>query len=232
MSRIGIIGAMPEEIMILKSAMHITDIRSIASQEFYVGTLYEKEVVLVQGGIGKVNAAMCTQLLIDVFQISAVINTGVAGALSDELEIGDVVISLDAIQHDVDATAFGYKKGEIPQLKNSIFKADHHLISIAEKATDVLGAATNVFTKRLVSGDQFISSLEKKRSLQEEFNGFCVEMEGASIAQVCVINNIPFVIIRSISDKADDTAEMAFDEFVHIAAGNSCRIVEKMLEIM
>lgn len=232
MSKIGIIGAMEEEVLCLKNKMNITEVRSIASLEFYVGMLHNREVILVRSGIGKVNAALCTQILIDCFHIDSVINTGVAGALSDELEIGDVVISLDAMQHDVDATGFGYDLGIIPSMDNSCFKADKRLLKIAKKASEVLSMKTNVFVKRIVSGDQFISDSQKKKELIEIFGGFCTEMEGASIAQVCYINKIPFVIIRSISDKADDSAEVNFAEFTQLASANSCDMLEKMLRIM
>lgn len=232
MSKIGIIGAMEEEVLCLKNKMNISEVRSIASLEFYVGMLYSREVILVRAGIGKVNAALCTQILIDCFHVDSVINTGVAGALSDELEIGDVVISLDAMQHDVDATGFGYDIGIIPRMDNSCFKADQRLLKIAKKASEVLSMKTNVYVKRIVSGDQFISDNQKKKELVEIFDGFCTEMEGASIAQVCYINKIPFVIIRSISDKADDSAEVNFSEFTQLAAANSCNMLEKMLQIM
>lgn len=232
MEVIGIIGAMDEEVLTLKEKMSLKEVRSIASLEFYVGTLNDASVVVVQGGIGKVNAAVCTQILIDCFHIDAVINTGVAGAISSELEIGDVVISLDTLQHDVDATGFGYALGEVPQMGRVTFGADPHLISIAERATDVLSSKTNVFTKRIVTGDQFVADKKRKEFIKETFDGFCTEMEGSAIAQTCVVNKIPFVIIRSISDKADDSAEMNFAEFTQLAASNSCKIIMKMLEIL
>ncbi len=199
---------------------------------FFVGTLGGASVVVVQGGIGKVNAAVCTQILIDCFHIDAIINTGVAGAISNELEIGDVVISSDTIQHDVDATGFGYSLGEIPRMGQTAFKADEHLISIAERATDVLSSKTNVFTKRIVTGDQFVADKARKTFIEDTFSGFCTEMEGAAIGQACSINKIPFVIIRSISDKADDSAEMNFQEFTQLAANNSCKIILKMLDLL
>lgn len=232
MDVIGIIGAMDEEVLTLKEKMSISEVRSVASLEFYIGTLRNKNIVLVMGGIGKVNAAMCTQVMIDIFHVDVVINTGVAGALSDELEIGDVVISSDMVQHDMDAAAFGYPIGQVPRMEVFSFKADEHLIHIAEKGTDILPQSTSVYVKRIVSGDAFIADKEKKRWLIDKFDGFCVEMEGAAIAQVCYINHVPFVIIRSISDKADDSAEMNFDEFVTLAANNSCKMIDKMLEMM
>lgn len=232
MPRIGIIGAMEEEVFALKEKLKVTEVRSIASLEFYVGFLQGKEVVLVRAGIGKVNAAICAQLLIDCFHIDSIINTGVAGALSDELDIGDVVISSDALQHDMDATGFGYEKGVIPRMKESIFKADQKMIHIAQKASEVLSTQINIHTKRIVSGDQFISDPSIKAFLIKQFDGFCTEMEGAAIAQTCYLNKTPFVIIRSISDKADDSAEVNFSQFTQRAVDNSCKMVEKMLEIM
>jgi len=232
MGRIGIIGAMEEEVLALKSRINLTEVRGIASLEFYVGSLNGREVVVVRGGIGKVNAAICTQLLIDCFQIDAIINTGVAGALSDELEIGDIVISEDAVQHDVDATSFGYERGYIPRMKESFFKADHNLIHIAEKASGVLSMQTKVYVKRILSGDQFVSSIAKKQELIKVFGGFCTEMEGAAVAHTCYVNQIPFVIIRSISDKADDSAEINFNEFAQLAAANSSQMLEKMMHYL
>lgn len=232
MGRIGIIGAMEEEVLALKNKINLTEVRGIASLEFYVGTLDRCEVVLVRGGIGKVNSAICTQLLIDCFNIDAIVNTGVAGALSDELEIGDIVISEDAVQHDMDASGFGYEKGIIPRMAESYFRADRNLIHIAEKASECLSINTNVFIKRIVSGDQFISDKEKKKELIEMFGGFCTEMEGAAIAQVCNVNKIPFVIIRSISDNADDSAEMNFQEFTQLASTNSSMMIEKMMHYL
>lgn len=232
MEVVGIIGAMDEEVLTLKERMHIQEVRSIASLEFYIGKLNEASVVVVMGGIGKVNAALCTQVLIDCFHVDAIINTGVAGALSNQLEIGDVVISSDALQHDMDATAFGYPLGQIPRMDTFSFAADEHLISIAKKATDVLPQSVGVYTERIVSGDYFVADPKKKAWLIDKFNGFCTEMEGAAIAQVAHINKIPFVIIRSISDKADASAEMNFDEFVQKAANHSCKMICKMLELI
>lgn len=232
MEIIGIIGAMEEEVLTLKEKMTLKEVRGIASLEFFVGTLNDASVVVVKGGVGKVNSAVCTQILIDCFHVDAIINTGVAGAVSSELDIGDVVISSDVVQHDMDATGFGYELGEIPRMGTLAFAADEHLISIAQHATDVLSSKTNVFTERIVTGDQFVSDNKTKAFLKETFNGFCTEMEGGAIGQACAINKIPFVIIRSISDKADDSAEVNFAEFTQLAASNSCKMIMKMLELM
>jgi len=230
--KIGIIGAMEEEITAIKNKMKIQNVRSISSLEFYVGILHGKEIVLVRAGIGKVNAAICTQILIDCFSIEAIINVGVAGGLGSNLKIGDIVISDEAVQHDVDATGFGYELGIIPRMKNSFFKSDRNLINIAKKASETLSIDIGIYTGRILTGDQFISSIDKKKELEEKFNGLCAEMEGGAIAQTCYLNNIPFVIIRSISDNADDSAEVNFEEFSQLAAANSCKMIDKIIEIM
>jgi adenosylhomocysteine nucleosidase len=232
MELIGIIGAMEEEVLTLKEKMDVREVRSIASLDFFIGNINRKKCVVVQSGIGKVNAAVCTQILIDIFYVDAIINTGVAGALSPKLEIGDIVISKDAVQHDFDTTSFGYEVGIIPRMKESYFKSDEHLVKIAMKASDILNARTNVFLERIVSGDQFIADPVRKEEIVRQFNGFCTEMEGAAIAQVCYLNNVPSLIIRSISDKADASAEMNFAEFSRLAAINSSHLIERMLELM
>ena len=232
MDLIGIIGAMEEEVLTLKDKMEIHEVRSIASLDFFIGELRNKKVVVVQAGIGKVNAAVCTQILIDVFYADAILNTCVAGALSDKLEIGDVVISKEAAQHDFDATSFDYKIGEIPRMGTSVFKADEHMLKIAEKASDVLSASVRVYYEKIVSGDQFIADPKRKKEIIRDFNGFCTEMEGAAIAHTCYLNRTPFIIIRSISDKADESADMNFAEFTKMAALNSCKMIERMLELL
>jgi len=136
------------------------------------------------------------------------------------------------MEHDFDASGFGYKKGEIPRMETSSFKSDEHLIKIAQKASDALSAKVNVYVDRIVSGDQFVSDATKKDELLNDFKGFCTEMEGASIAHVCYLNSIPCVIIRSISDKADQSAEMNFAEFTKLAARNSCKIIEHSMELL
>lgn len=229
---VGIIGAMEEEVLSLKDKMVVNEVKTIASLEFNIGTLHEKSVVVVRCGIGKVNAAICTQILIDHFNVGTIINTGVAGALSSQLDIGDIVISSDAIQHDVDATGFGYKLGDIPRMEESFFKADEKLIQLAKEAGHVLAKETNIFINRIVSGDQFISDQKKKNHLVENFQGFCTEMEGAAIAHVCYLNKVPFLIIRSISDRADDSAEVNFAEFTQIAASNSSKMIEEIISNM
>ena len=232
MSVVGIIGAMEEEVAALKEKIVIDEVKKYASLEFYSGKMYDKDIVVVRCGIGKVNAAVCTQIMIDKFGVDMIIDTGVAGAVSNKLNIADIVVSSDALQHDMDATGFGYKVGEIPRMDVSCFKADEKLIELAKKASSNKIADHKVFVERIVSGDQFVSDMKVKERLIEDFNGFCTEMEGAAIAHVCHLNKIPFVIIRSISDKADNSAETNFEEFTQIAADNSTKIIEGMIEIL
>jgi adenosylhomocysteine nucleosidase len=230
MKKIGIIGAMEEEVELLREKIKIDGIKEIAGMAFYEGFMNTHEVVIVRSGIGKVNAAICTQILIDQFQAEAIINTGVAGALSDELDIGDIVVSSDTAQHDVDATGFGYALGEIPRMDTSIFKADEKLIALAKEASKKVNEKHKVFVERIVSGDQFISNFEIKNKIYNAFKGFCTEMEGAAIAQVCYLNKIPFVIIRAISDKADHSAEINFNEFALESAKHSSEMLEYMID--
>ncbi len=229
MKKIGIIGAMDEEVHILKGQMDMVQVQTIASMEFYEGILKEHEVVVVRCGIGKVNAAVCTQILIDLYHVNAVINTGVAGSLRNEIDIADIVLSTDAQQHDMDATGFGYPAGVIPRMKTSSFQADEGLITLAREVCREVIPEVGVHTGRIVSGDQFISDSEKKTWLVDNFNGYCTEMEGAAIAQAAYLNQIPFLIIRAISDKADHSAEMSYQEFEEIAIRNTVKLLNGLV---
>ena len=229
MKKIGIIGAMELEVEILKEHMTTTHITQKANMEFYEGTLNGTDVVIVRSGVGKVNAALCVQILADLFDVTAVINTGVAGSLNADLDIGDILVSKDALYHDVDATIFGYQLGEVPQLGCREFIADRHLSELAVEVCRKVNPDIKVSTGRVVSGDQFISSKAVKEHLIQEFHGDCAEMEGASIAHGAYLNKIPFVIIRAISDKADDSAQMDYPTFEKAAAIHSARLVEGML---
>ena len=230
MNRIGIIGAMAEEVSVLKDNMQDVKIVKKAGMEFFLGTLDTKEVVVVMSGIGKVNAAICTQILADDFHVDAIINTGVAGSLNAEIDIADIVLSTDAVQHDVDVTNWDYKHGQIPRMETSVFKADQHLADLAKEVCEEVNKEIKVFQGRVVSGDQFICNKEKKQWLKEYFDAQCTEMEGAAIAQAAYLNGIPFLIIRAISDKADDSADMAYDEFEHKAIGYTVNLVRGLLK--
>ncbi len=229
MNKIGIIGAMEEEVNILKSRMENAKVKTMASMEFCEGRLQGKEVVVVRCGIGKVNAAVCTQILLNLYQIDAVINTGVAGSLRNDIDIADIVLSTDTLQHDVDATGFGYDRGIIPRMEQSVFEADAKLLKEAKEVCNEVIPTVGVHTGRVVSGDQFISDSSKKEWLVNTFDGYCTEMEGAAIAQTAYLNQIPFLIIRAISDKADHSAEMTYQEFEELAIEHTVKLVEGLL---
>lgn len=229
MSKIGIIGAMELEVKALKEKMQITEVITKASMEFYAGTLDGIEVVVVQCGIGKVNAALCAQILADHHEVTHIINTGVAGSLDAALDIGDILISDCAVYHDMDVTALGYERGQVPQLDVKAFPADTHLTDLALRKCAEVNPDIHVMTGCVVSGDQFVSSKEVKDDILAHFNGKCTEMEGAAIAHGAYLNKIPFVIIRAISDKADDSAHMDYPTFEKAAAVHSARLVESML---
>lgn len=229
MKKIGIIGAMEEEVDILKETMQIEKICEKAGMSFCVGTLSGKEAVVVRSGIGKVNAAVCTQILVDVFDAGVVINTGVAGSLKAEINIGDIVLSTDALQHDMDATGFGYERGVIPRMEESVFAADEKLLALAKEVCTEVNPDIQAFEGRVVSGDQFISDGDKKEQLIRDFKGYCTEMEGAAIAQAAYLNEIPFLIIRAISDKADHSAEMDYGEFEKQAIKHTVNLVTELV---
>lgn len=214
----------------LKAKMTVSGIAARAGMEFFEGTLRGTDVVIVRSGIGKVNAALCVQILADIFRVSHIINTGVAGSLNAQLDIGDILISDDALHHDVDATIFGYQPGEVPQMGLREFPADTRLVSLAKEACERVNPGIHAIIGRVVSGDQFISDKAVKGRLIDLYHGDCAEMEGASIAHSAYLNHIPFVIIRAISDKADDTAEMEYPVFERAAAKHSARLVEDMIQ--
>ena len=228
-NKIALIGAMNEEIELLVA--HMTDISETvkAGITFREGTYFGKNVVVCRTGVGKVNAAVTTQILIDQFGVEAVIFTGVAGALDPELQIGDLVISTECVQHDMDVTALGFPRGVIPYAENSVYAADSKLVDLAVASGEKLFAG-KVKKGRVLSGDQFIASREVVASLYQELNGVCVEMEGSSVAQVCAMNAIPYVVLRSMSDKADGSAHVNFAEFTVIASENSYKMVEDMVK--
>lgn len=226
---IGIIGAMDEEVAKVKEQMTQVTITTVAGMDFYKGIMENKEVVVVRSGIGKVNAAVCSQILIDKFQVTSIINTGIAGSLRNEINIGDIVLSIDAVQHDMDATVFGDAPGQIPRLPVLAFEADKHLIEVARSCCEATVPEIGVYIGRVVSGDQFISDKAKKEWLVSTFNGSCTEMEGAAIAQAAYLNNIPFLIIRAISDKADDSANMDYSEFEAAAIRHSVKLLTAMI---
>ena len=225
MKCIGIIGAMEQEVAKIKEKMQDVTITSKACMDFYEGALEGKKVVVVRSGIGKVNAGMCTQILADVFGVEAVINTGIAGSLNNDVNIGDIVLSTDVLHHDMDATGFGYKKGQIPQMDEFSFPADENLRKLAAKVCQEVNPEISVFEGRICSGDQFISDKGVT-----EFGGFAVEMEGAAIGQAAYLNHIPFLVVRAISDKADGSANMDYAEFEMAAIEHSVKLTVRMIQ--
>ncbi len=225
---LGIIGAMDEEVAKIKEHMTEIEVESKASMDFYKGLLNGKEAVVVRSGIGKVNAAICTQILADDFHVDAVINTGIAGSLNKDINIGDIVLSTDTLEHDMDAVSFGYPLGQIPRMDTLSFQADEKLRKAAMDACQKVLPNITAFEGRIVSGDQFVSSKEKKDWLVENFGGYCTEMEGAAIAHAAYLNRIPFLIIRAISDKADDSASMDYPAFEAMAIQNSVTLILEM----
>ncbi len=229
MDKIGIIGAMDTEVEQLKRDMnHSRDIQR-AQMYFCEGTLAGKPVVVVKSGIGKVNAAVCTQILADEFSVDCVMNTGVAGSLDPAINIGDLVISKDVLHHDMDATKLGYPPGQIPDMAPFSFEADSDLAALAGALCREVNPEIGVFYGRIVSGDQFIAGREEKEQIVRQFGGCCAEMEGASVAQVSYLNGIPFLILRAISDKADDSASLDYPTFEREAAKHCVRLVERLL---
>lgn len=210
---IGIIGAMDSEVEVLFAQMSSKEKINLNNLVFYKGKLFDKDVVIVKCGIGKVNAALCTQLLILNFKVSKVINTGIAGAVGDGLKIYDFVVSDSAVYHDFDVQFFGYKPGQVPGMPET-FAADKALADLVVSAFEKTSLAGEHKIKRglIASGDQFISGGDKKKYIVSTFHPQCVEMEGCAIAHTCFANNVPFVIIRCMSDTADDSVKETYSE--------------------
>lgn len=232
MSIIGIIGAMDVEVDALKKDMRIKREVKRAGMVFCEGELCGRDAVVVRSGVGKVNAAVCTQILIDEFQVTAVVNTGIAGSLKAEINIGDMVISTDLVHHDMDAVGFGYPLGQIPQMDVFSFAADEELAELAKKACEEVNPEIQVFRGRIVSGDQFVSDRAVKEKIAGNFDGYCTEMEGAAIAQAAFLNGIPFVVVRAISDKADDSATVDYPAFERLAVEHSVKLIEKFVTLL
>ncbi|MBD2846215.1 5'-methylthioadenosine/adenosylhomocysteine nucleosidase [Paenibacillus sp. IB182496] len=228
--KMGIIGAMSEEVELLHRHVEVTQKHEKAGLTLYEGTLHGRDVVYGKSGVGKVNAAVCTQFMIDL-GAGGICFTGVAGALDPELEIGDLVISSSCVQHDMDASPLGFARGEVPFQEVSDYAADGTLVELARQTGERLFPGRCLVGK-VLSGDQFIASRESVQMLREEMGGACVEMEGAALAQVCWMNGTPFVVIRSMSDKADGSAQVNFETFTQEAADRSYRFVSALVEAL
>uniref|UniRef100_A0A7V0Z7U9 adenosylhomocysteine nucleosidase n=1 Tax=candidate division WOR-3 bacterium TaxID=2052148 RepID=A0A7V0Z7U9_UNCW3 len=238
---IGIIGAMDEEIALIREAMGIEKTDTIAQRIFYIGELSNIPCICVKAGVGKVNAAITTEILISKYNVDAIIFTGVAGGINPEIKIGDVVIAKKVIHHDFGKIT---PAGFFP-FDTTGFFADSLLFEIACKSATGIKFASipeklckeknrypRIISGNIATGDQFIADENKRRWIEKTFSVECVEMEGAAVAQVCVINKVPFVIIRSLSDLANENADIDFEEFVKYAARNSILIVQGMFKLL
>ncbi|MEK4486547.1 5'-methylthioadenosine/S-adenosylhomocysteine nucleosidase [Psychrobacillus sp. FSL H8-0484] len=227
--KIAVIGAMEQEVELLRSEIKNAETKIIANSEFTVGTYKDHEVILLKSGIGKVNAAMTTTILLNEFKPDYVINTGSAGGYDPNLEVGAIVISDEVRHHDVDVTAFGYEIGQVPQLP-AAFKANVHLMELAEAAVKEIGEHQTA-TGLIATGDIFMHNPEKVEIVRQNFPQMkACEMEAAAVAQVCHQFDVPFVVIRALSDIAGKESSVSFDEFLPVAAKHSTQIVLHVIE--
>lgn len=227
MTKLGIIGAMSMEVETLVSSMENAAPKTIAGSLFYEGTLEGLPCVVVQCGVGKVNAALCAQILCTAYGVTHLVNTGIAGSLCADLDIADLLVSRDAMYHDFDCVHFGYPYGKVPGMDTVAFPADETLMAYAFQAAETVNPG-HTKIGRVASGDQFVADKEKKAFIIEKTQALCTEMEGAAIAQTACRNSVPFVILRAISDKADDSAEMDYPSFETLSA-HRCAQVTKLL---
>jgi len=218
---IGIIVAEEKELIEIKKLLNNIEERNIYEKIFYIGNIDEKEIVLVKSNVGKVNSARVCQMLIDNFNIELVINIGTAGSIDNSLEIGDVVVATELVQYDFDVTPFGRKLGEIENIGESI-KVDENLLKLFD---DI-----NIKKGIIASGDTFVTNIEQKNNIRNIFSALSVEMEGASIAQVCYLDKIPFLVIRSITDKFDGSSKVEFETFLESSSKNAAIILKEILK--
>lgn len=222
MKKIGIIFAMNEELIELKKYLNIEKEYNIFDLTFYESKINENDIVLVQSGVGKVNAARCAQILIDNIKVDYIFNIGVAGGVSENLNVGDIVIGEKLVQHDFDITAFNHEKGYIPNVGVYI-DSDEYLLKVAQNI--ISKSNINTLTGVIASGDIFCTDYMMSKKINTKFNALCVEMEGASIAQVCYLSHIPFLIIRSISDTPNNNNVITYEEFLE----DSCKKVADLM---
>ena len=231
-NKIGIIGAMDIEVQTLEDKMQNKVQHTVAGMSFCEGTLNGVNAVVSMCKVGKVNAAACTQILVDRFGITHVINTGAAGSLDAKINIGDIVVSVDAVNHDMDVRYCGYELGQVPGLDVMAFPASAKLRKIALEAVAQAAPDVNAYEGTVASGDQFVADQAIKNRVKQQFGALCCEMEGAAIAQTAYLNGIPFVIMRAISDKADGSDSENYDEFEAKAARHCAMIVQHMVANM
>ncbi len=224
--KLGIIGAMAVEVAALKEKMGDPRLEERAGMTFCAGVLEGVPAVVVQSGVGKVNAALCVQILCDCYGVTHIINTGIAGSLCPELDIGDLVVSRDAMYHDFDCCSFGYPKGKVPGMP-TVYPADEKLMAFAFAAAEAENPG-HTRIGRIASGDQFVCEDGKKAQILADTQALCTEMEGAAIAHAAYRNGVPFVILRAISDKADNSAQMDYPAFEVIAAHRCAAVTAAM----
>lgn len=229
MKKIAIIAAMDEEVNEIKLVMDNIKPRNIYELDVFEGNIQNKECVLIKCGVGKVNSARTTQILIDNYDIEYVINVGSAGAASDDLNIGDIVIGKILVQHDFDVTAFGHKKGYISNVGDSV-KSDLKLIEKFEKMiNNISNKEYNIKIGTIASGDIFCNDAKMKEKINTKFNADAIEMEGAAIAQVCYLDKVPFIVIRSISDTPNGSNEIIFEEYLKLASKRCADLLNQFL---
>lgn len=229
MKYVGIIAALDEEIDAITELMIDINVKEIYESKFLLGKINNKDIVLVKCGVGKVNAARCTQILIDNFELEYVINVGTAGGLNEKIEIGDVVIAEKLVQHDFDVTAAGREKGYITDT-GKYFCSDKDLIEKAQTAMKEINEEFNQFIGTIATGDIFVQDIKVKEEIIKEFNADCAEMEGAAIAQVCTLDKVPFIVIRAISDKPNGNNIIDFETYVQIACRRYAKFVDFFLK--
>jgi len=225
MKYIGIIAAMNEEVDAIKKIMTDISVKGIYELEFIIGKINGKEVVLVKCGVGKVNAARTTQILLNNFDIEHVINVGTAGSLNENIEIGDVVIGEKLVQHDFDITAAGREKGYITDV-GKYFYSDKNLIEKTKQTIENMNENFNAFIGTIATGDIFVQDIQVKDRIKAEFDADCAEMEGAAIAQVCTLDKIPFIVIRSISDKPNGKNAVDFEKYLELACERYTKFID------
>ena len=229
MKYIGIIAAMDEEVESIKKLMTEIYIKKIYELEFIQGKINAQYVVLVKCGVGKVNAARTTQTLLNNFEIEYVINVGTAGSLNENIEIGDVVVGEKLVQHDFDITAGGREKGYITNV-GKYFYSDKNLVERTKKVIKEMNENFNAFIGTIATGDIFVQDIQVKDRIKSEFDADCVEMEGAAISQVCTLDNIPFIVIRSISDKPNGNNAIDFETYLQLACERYAKFIDIFLK--
>lgn len=226
---VGIIGAMDSEVQYLIDSLMDVHCKRWANMEFYTGTLDGVPATVVKCGVGKTNAALCAQALVLLFGVTCIINTGVAGSLDARINVGDFVVSTDAIEHDFNVTFLGYQRGQIPGMDTSVFVADEHMRAHAVQAVYEVVSDQRAFEGRIASGDLFVGSRSIRENIANMYDALCCEMEGAAIAHACHLMEVPFVVVRAISDKAGETTTVDYSAFETKAAEDCARVVKYMV---